>query len=301
MSETANLKIIAPDANSVLVPLHSHFAALADSTDQAITNRFQVKHLLYGTIELRNEEYHKDASGGATPGTPVDPSSGKPDLVDGDMCTILQNKRQFIWNVNPSSKGWMAMSKRFVFDTIAERDAMLSSDIFEGDTCYVSDNTVDQSYLWDGSAWLLAFGKAATFIGKQTGTISASSTLAKITITYSEKTSQPTTGFTEASGIITVPYTGWYNIVAQVNWASQPAATKDIIIAAGPSASPVELFMNRISHAGAVAMYTNVGGMVKLNAGEVVRVQAATSVSTSGLNITGAVIPCSTVITYMGA
>jgi hypothetical protein len=173
--------------------------------------------------------------------------------------------------------------------------------LYEGDTCYVKEDTVDQSYIWDGSKWLLAFGKAATFIGKQTGTISASSTTAKITITYSEKTSQPTTGFTESSGIITVPYTGWYNIVAQVNWASQAASTKDVIIAAGPSASPVEVLMNRIQNTGTTAMYTNVGGMVKLNAGEVVRVQAATSVSTSGLNITGSVIPCSTVITYMGA
>jgi hypothetical protein len=295
MSETSNLKIVAPDANSVLVPLHSHFAALADSADQAITNRFQVKHLRYETVALRDEEY--DSSTGKA----VDETTGKPDLLDGDMCTILLNKRQFVWNVNPSSKGWMAISKRFVFATISERDAMPSADIYEGDTCYVTDSAVDQSYLWDGANWLLAFGKAASFIGKQTGNITASSTLAKITITYSEKTSQPTTGFTEASGIITVPYTGWYNIVAQVNWASQTAATKDIIIAAGPSASPVELFMNRISHAGTVAMYTNVGGMVKLNAGEVVRVQAATSVSTAGLNITGAVIPCSTVITYMGA
>jgi hypothetical protein len=146
MSETSNLKIVAPDANSVLVPLHSHFAALASSTDQAITDRFQVKHLRYETIALRDEEYN------STTGEPVDETTGKPPLVDGDMCTILLNKRQFVWNVNPSSTTWMAMAKQFIFGSISERDAMLGEDLYEGDSCYVSD--IDQFCYWTGSEWI---------------------------------------------------------------------------------------------------------------------------------------------------
>jgi hypothetical protein len=150
MSETSNLKIVAPDANSVLVPLHSHFAALASSTDQAITDRFQVKHLRYETIALRDEEYN------STTGEPVDETTGKPPLADGDMCTVLANKRQFIWNVNPSTTTWMPVTKQFLFTNKSERDAMLGEDIYEGDTCYVSD--LDRSYIYDGAFWVTTDG-----------------------------------------------------------------------------------------------------------------------------------------------
>lgn len=141
MSETANLKIVAPDANSVLVPLHSHFAALASTVDDAITSRFQVKQLRYETDAQRTADYNSSGL-----------STGKPDLVDGDMCLVNTNKRQFIWNFNGTTGAWQPLAKRFVFASISERDAVPVADIFEGDTCYVTATNVE--YYWDGSAWV---------------------------------------------------------------------------------------------------------------------------------------------------
>jgi hypothetical protein len=294
MSETSNLKIVAPDANSVLVPLHSHFATLASSVDKAVTDRFQVKNLRFETITQRdsdpNDSYGSD-------GKPTNAALGKPDLVDGDMCIINQNKRQFIWNFNGSTGSWMPLTKRFTFASISERDAMPGADLYDGDSCYVTDNTVDQTFIWNGSAWVPDYGRAAYFVGKQTSTISAATAGTKYTVTFS--TTDKTTGFTESSGIVTVPYTGWYNIAAQVNWSSQAASYKDIIVAAGPSASPVEVLMDRVYNGVTATAYTNVAGVVKLNASEVVRLQGSSNVASATIN--GSTIACSLTITYLGA
>ena len=141
MSETANLKIVAPDSNSVLVPLHSHFATLASSVDDAVTSRFQVKQLRYETDAQRTGDYNSSGV-----------STGKPNLVDGDMCLVNDYKRQFIWNFNGTTGAWQPLAKRFVFASISERDAIPVADIFEGDTCYVTDINVE--YYWSGSAWV---------------------------------------------------------------------------------------------------------------------------------------------------
>lgn len=150
MSETANLKIVAPDATSVLVPLHSHFAALASSVDKGVTDRFQVKHLRYETITQRDEEYSN------TTGLPVDASTGKPALNDGDIAIINANKREYVWNVNISGKGWLLKAKKFVFGSISERNAVPGEDIAEGDSCYVTD--IDKQYVYDGATWTTTDG-----------------------------------------------------------------------------------------------------------------------------------------------
>jgi hypothetical protein len=145
MSETANLKIVAPDAKSVLVPLHSHFAALASTVDDAVTSRFQIKQLRYETDSQRTADY--DSSG---------KSSGKPDLADGDMCLVNSKKRQFFWNFNGTSGAWQPVAKRFVFASISERDALSVEDVFEGDSCYVTEVDLDFVYIngaWDGGVW----------------------------------------------------------------------------------------------------------------------------------------------------
>jgi hypothetical protein len=147
MSETANLKLISPDASSVLIPLHSHFAVLASGVDQAITDRFQYKILSYQTEnDLKTKDYVE-----AT-GLPVDINSAKPPLVDGDVGYVRQNKRYYIWNVNSSgTNSWIQTSKRFIFSNIANRDLMLAEDIAIGDNCYVTDIGVE--YVWNGSSW----------------------------------------------------------------------------------------------------------------------------------------------------
>lgn len=145
MSQTS-LGIVSPDAQSVLVPLHSHFAALASTTDKAITDRFQVKHLRYDTTTLRDEDYTE-----AT-GVPATANSTQPNLVDGDMCIVNLNKRQFIWNLDAGVGKWLAVAKRFTFTNTSARDAILGSDLYEGDTCYVEDVNIE--YYWDGTAWV---------------------------------------------------------------------------------------------------------------------------------------------------
>jgi hypothetical protein len=146
MSETANLKLISPDASSVLIPLHSHFAVLASGVDEAITNRFQYKILSFESIAARDAAYTE-----AT-GVPVEANSSKPNLVDGDVCYIRLNKRYYIWNVNTTgTNSWIQISKRFIFSNISNRDLMLAEDIAIGDTCYVTDIGVE--YVWNGSSW----------------------------------------------------------------------------------------------------------------------------------------------------
>jgi hypothetical protein len=146
MAETATLKLVSPDASSVLIPLHSHFATLASSVEQAVTDRFQYKILAYETTAARDLVYTEST------GLPVDSTSSKPPLVDGDVCYIRQNKRYYIWNVNTTgTNSWTATLKRFTFSTVATRDVYLAEDITEGDTCYVTD--IDIDFVWDGSAW----------------------------------------------------------------------------------------------------------------------------------------------------
>lgn len=146
MSETPNLKILAPDASSVLVPLHAHFKGLADTVDQAIVDRFQVKNLSFETTEARDLVYTE------TTGEPTAANTDKPVLVDGDICYIRDKKRYFIWNQNSGNDNWMQVSKRLNFSSTSVRDAALGEDLAEGDTCYCND--VDTEFTWDGAAWV---------------------------------------------------------------------------------------------------------------------------------------------------
>lgn len=145
MSETSNLKIVAPDASSVLVPLHAHFKGLADTVDQAIVDRFQVKNLSFETTTARDLVYTE------TTGQPTAGNTDKPALVDGDVCYVRENKRYFVWNENSGNDNWMQISKRLYFASAAARDSALAEDIAQGDTCYVADSGLD--FVWDGSSW----------------------------------------------------------------------------------------------------------------------------------------------------
>lgn len=146
MAQTTNYKIISPDSSSVLIPLHSHFAALANSVDDAIVKRFQYKNLLFETKAVFDAAY-------LTTGKPADAGSSNPDLVDGDVAYVREGKRYFIWNVNAGNGTWSPLLKRLQFDSIESpgRDAYLLEDLTEGDTCYVTNT--DTEYYWDGASW----------------------------------------------------------------------------------------------------------------------------------------------------
>ena len=140
------LGIVSPEANSVLVPLHAHFSALASTADRAISDRFQVKHLRYESTTVRDDDYTEST------GIPKTANSTQPNLQDGDMCIVNQNKRQFIWNVDAGIGKWLPIAKRFVFTNTAARDLILAADLYEGDTCFVED--LNMEYYWAESAWV---------------------------------------------------------------------------------------------------------------------------------------------------
>lgn len=151
MSETPTLKIVSPDPDSVLVPLNSHFEALASTTEKAIIDRFQTKDLYFETIEARNQAYSE------TTGLPLLDAT-KPALTDGDICYIKQGHRFFVWNVDATSSSWTRLLKRLEFSSIGtsggtstQRDAYLSDNLVPGDTCYVSE--IKTEFYWDGNSW----------------------------------------------------------------------------------------------------------------------------------------------------
>jgi hypothetical protein len=164
MSETPNLKIVAPDASSVLVPLHAHFKGLADTVDQAITDRFQVKNLSFENDTARLAMYEE------TTGLPKTGFEDKPALVDGDVCYVREGKRYFIWNQNAGNDNWMQVSKRLNFSSTSVRDSALGEDLAEGDTCYCND--VNTEFTWSGSAWVSSITSGlpkATIAGQMYG------------------------------------------------------------------------------------------------------------------------------------
>jgi hypothetical protein len=122
---------------------------LADTVDQAVTNRFQFKNLLFENEAERLAVYNQ-----AT-GEPYPAYSGRPNLVDGDVCYVATNKKYYIWNGKVgSTKSWISLSKRLQFSTIASRDVDFNSgNLSDGDSCHVSANNTN--YTWNGSAWIV--------------------------------------------------------------------------------------------------------------------------------------------------
>lgn len=168
----------------------------------------------------------------------------------------------------------------------------------EGMLTYLTDVNQFQANI-DGtsSGWYPVAGQMPAFKGVQTGTISTTNGN-KTTLTFSS-ISQNRGGFTEASGIVTVPYTGWYSVVGQINWASAVAATRELIIATGVSGTYSEVAMNRYHMTGTGTLYTNVTGHVYVSAGNTIRLQGTQFAGT--VNMDGSVLPCSLTINYLGA
>ncbi len=148
------------------------------------------------------------------------------------------------------------------------------------------------------SAWYPVAGQMPSFVGTQTGalTAQASGASTKTTLTFSAKTER---GITESSGIVTAPYTGWYNINGVINWASGAAGNRDCILAYGVSGVYTEFAMNRVYAGVTGTNYNAVSGCVYLTSGNTIRLQGSQT-SGSTLSITGAVIPCSLTVTYLG-
>jgi hypothetical protein len=138
-----------------------------------------------------------------------------------------------------------------------------------------------------GATWYPIAGQMPSFVGTNTSTISTTNGN-KQTVTFNAKTER---GITESAGILTVAHQGFYQITGQISWASGTAATRDIILAVGPSGSLAEVTMNRMHMTATGTVYQNVTALVYLSANDQIRLQGAQFTGT--LNMTGAIIPLS--------
>lgn len=170
----------------------------------------------------------------------------------------------------------------------------------EGMLVYLQDLNQYQMNI-DGSAsgWYPVAGQMPSFVGLQTGTITAQASGGgvKSTVTFSSKTER---GITESSGIVTVPYTGWYNVAGVVNWASGNAGARDAILAYGVSGTYTEYALQRVYAGVTGTNYNTVNATMYLTAGNTIRLQGSQT-SGASLSMTGTVIPCSLTVNYLGA
>ena len=166
----------------------------------------------------------------------------------------------------------------------------------DGMVAYLEDSNQFTGYV--DSDWYPIAGQMPVFQGIRNNTLSTTSgtktTLTFTSIDYNRG------GFTESSGIVTVPLTGWYSITAQINWSSGPAGNREIILSRGVSSVFTELFMNRFASTVSQTMFTNLAGKMYLDSGDEVRVQG-TQFSGGVLTLNGSVIPASLTINYLGA
>jgi len=182
-----------------------------------------------------------------------------------------------------------------VFANEAARTAAIPSPI-EGMTSYLEDVNRVETFL--GTFWRFIGGDTPRFQGIRAGTV-GTTTGNKTTLTFDGV--GEVGGFTQSAGIVTLPLTGSYLITGQINWVSGAALTRDIILSfsSDSGATWVELAMNRYQLTSTAAYYTNVSYNASLLGGTQVRLQGFQS-SGGNLNMTGAVIPCSLNITFLG-
>jgi hypothetical protein len=184
-----------------------------------------------------------------------------------------------------SATNWSAgfANLRTVADTSA-LNALTGADRWTGLTAYKLDSS--EFYTYDGSAWMLnaGMGKPPRIDLTKTGTQSSGSN--NLTTQTGWTVTANRGGFTEASGVITVPRTGSYDIFGQVNWAANATGSRTaVILWNGTSIAAVSTMANTASSA-----LTNLQverRSVQLASGATLAL-AARQVSGSSLNTSGA-------------
>jgi len=131
-------------------------------------------------------------------------ASGYKNFTAGDILTAAQ--------VND----YLMKQATMRFASATARDAAITSPT-EGMVCYLDD--VNQIFFYTGSAWMRTAGEIPFFYGyTNTMSVTNNSETTSIVGTVTNRT-----GFSNSSGVITVPHTGIYSITALSTYP--PSAT----------------------------------------------------------------------------
>jgi hypothetical protein len=184
---------------------------------------------------------------------------------------------------------------RTVADTTA-LNALTGADRWTGLTAYKVDSV--EFYTYDGSDWILNPGMGKPPRVDLTRTATQSSGSGTLTTQTGWTVTSNRGGFSESSGVITVPRTGFYDIFAQVNWAANATGSRALsILSGGSSIGAVTTMANTAS--GSLTSLQIQRRSVLLSAAATVAIQAR-QVSGGSLNTTGTDTPMKFTMVWAG-
>lgn len=192
------------------------------------------------------------------------------------------------WNAN------FAMVKSVA--NAAARTALSGADLWAGLTVHQADT--NEYYSYNGSAWLLNAGMGTPPRIELTRTATQTSSSATATTQTGWTVTANRGGFVEASGVVTVPRAGKYNIFAQCSWASNSTGVRQATILIGGTATYRSSTM-AISTSSTETNLQVVANQVPI-AGSGTVALSALQASTTTLNTTGATVPMKLIIEWAG-
>lgn len=179
------------------------------------------------------------------------------------------------------------------------KSSITGADLFVGLTVYEQVN--DLFWYYNGTAWVLlpVAGTPRIDLTRTSNTTSFFTNNSNVTLNTWTTTANRG-GFTVASGVVTVPYTGRYNIFYTMAFGSQATASGTRIIRVATSGGPV--YWNStapVNSQGSYMMLTATG--IQLSAGDTL---TPTAFQTSGVALdwfASATSPSKFVVEYVGA
>lgn len=178
----------------------------------------------------------------------------------------------------------------------AARNALAGANLWAGLTVHQADT--NEYYSYSGSAWLLDAGVGTPPRIEMTRTSTQTSATATATTQTGWTVTANRGGFTEASGVVTVPRAGKYNIFTQCSWASNSTGVRQATILIGGTAAYRTSTM-AISTSSTETNLQVVAHQVPV-AGSGTIALSALQASGGALNTTGATVPMKLIIEWAG-
>ena len=194
-----------------------------------------------------------------------------------------------------NATNWVATyaMARSVADATA-RNALSGANVWAGMTVYQIDT--GEYYTYTGSAWYMARMGTPPRI-ELTRTATQTSTTATQTTQTGWTETAKRGSFSQASGVITVPRTGNYNIYAQVHFAGNATGVRMATVLSG--ATPILRTATLAAPATVETSLQCVGTSIPLTSGSTLTLQARQD-STAALNTTGATVPMKFIVEWAG-